>query len=91
MVAFVTQNGPIFRNIRSHKSETMWLKVSMGGEHHKYYKHKKFHQNPRGDPKFLVDLTQNDPNHNMSWFSSWVAGARVYPNPYPRKHSNSQG
>ena len=39
----------------------MWLKVSMGGEHHRYYKHTKFHQNPRGDPKFLVDLTQNDP------------------------------
>ena len=33
----------------------------MGGEHHRYYKHNKFHQNPRGDPKFLVDLTQNDP------------------------------
>jgi len=33
----------------------------MGGEHHRYYKHNKFRQNPRGDPKFLVDLTRNDP------------------------------
>jgi len=39
----------------------MWLKVGIGGEHHRYYKHTKFHQNPSGDPKFLVDLTQNDP------------------------------
>jgi len=80
MVDFITQNGPIFhkniQNICGHKSETMWCmwsKVGIGGEHHRYYKHTKFHQNPRGDPKFLVDLTQNDPNHNMSWFSSWVA------------------
>jgi len=42
----------------------MWCmgpKVGMGAEHHRYYKHTKFHQNPRGDPKFLVDLTWNDP------------------------------
>ena len=39
----------------------MGPKVGMGGEHHRYYKHTKFHQNPRGDPKFLVDLTWNDP------------------------------
>ena len=39
----------------------MWSKVGMGGEHHRYYKNIKFHQNPRGDPKFLVDLTRNDP------------------------------
>ena len=39
----------------------MWSKVGMGGEHHRYYKYNKFHQNPRGDPKFLVDLTRNDP------------------------------
>ena len=32
----------------------------MGDEHHRYYKHTKFHQNPRDDPKFLVDLTRND-------------------------------
>ena len=41
----------------------MWcmeLKVCMGDEHHRYYKHTKFHQNPRDDPKFLVDLTRND-------------------------------
>ena len=39
----------------------MWSEVGMGGEHHRYYKHTKFCQNPRGDPKFLVDLTWNDP------------------------------
>ena len=39
----------------------MWSKVGMGGEHHRYYKHNKFRQNLRGDPKFLVDLTRNDP------------------------------
>ena len=33
----------------------------MGSEHHRYYKHTKFHQNLRGDLKFLVDLTWNDP------------------------------
>ena len=33
----------------------------MSDEHHRYYKHTKFRQNPRGDPKFLVDLTWNDP------------------------------
>ena len=39
----------------------MGPKVGMSGEHHRYYKHTKFRQNPRGDPKFLVDLTWNDP------------------------------
>ena len=39
----------------------MWSKVGIGGEHHRYCKHNKFSQNPRGDPKFLVDLTRNDP------------------------------
>ena len=33
----------------------------MSDKHHRYYKHTKFRQNPRGDPKFLVDLTRNDP------------------------------
>ena len=42
----------------------MWSKVGMGGEHHRYYKHTKFRQNPRGDPKFLVDLAQNDPKRS---------------------------
>ena len=37
------------------------LKIGMDAKYHKYYKHTKFHQNPRGDPKFLVDLTRNDP------------------------------
>ena len=35
----------------------MQSKVGMGGEQHRYYKHTK----QRGDPKFLVDLTWNDP------------------------------
>ena len=39
----------------------MWSNIGMGGEHHRYYKLNKFRQNPRGDPKFLVDLTRNDP------------------------------
>jgi len=33
----------------------------MGDKTHRYYKHTKFCQNLRGDPKFLVDLTWNDP------------------------------
>ena len=37
------------------------LKIGLNSKHHKYYKHTKFCQNPRGDPKFLVDLTRNDP------------------------------
>ena len=44
----------------------MWSKVGIGGEHHRYYKHTKFRQNPRGDPKFPVDLTRNDPNAGVS-------------------------
>jgi len=32
----------------------MGLKIYMGGNTHKYYKHNKFRQNPRGDPKFLA-------------------------------------
>ena len=52
------------QNICGHKSETMWfmeLKICVGDGHHRYYKLTKFHQNLRGDPKFLVDLTRNDP------------------------------
>ena len=41
--------------------ECMELKFCMSDKHHRYYKHTKFRQNPRGDPKFLVDLTWNDP------------------------------
>ena len=36
----------------------MWRmqpKDGIGSEHHKYYKHTKFRQNQRGDPKFLVN------------------------------------
>ena len=35
----------------------MKLKFCMSDKHHRYYKHTKFCQNLRGDPKFLVDLT----------------------------------
>ena len=41
----------------------MWcmeLKICTSDKHHRYYKHTKFRQNLRGDPKFLVDLTWND-------------------------------
>ena len=41
--------------------ESMELKICMSDKHHRYYKHTKFRQNPRGDLKFLVDLTRNDP------------------------------
>ena len=41
------------------------LKIGMNSKHHKYYKHAKFRQNPRGDPKFLVDLTWNDPSEEI--------------------------
>ena len=64
-VDFVARDGPIFHEIFSgHKSETMRcieLNICMSDEHHRYYKHTKFCQNPRGDPKFLVDLAWNDP------------------------------
>ena len=36
------------------------LKICMGDKTHRYYKHTKFRQNLRGDPKFLVDMTWND-------------------------------
>ena len=41
--------------------QCMGLKFCTGGKHHRYYDHTKFRQNPRGDPKFRVDLTRNDP------------------------------
>ena len=53
----------IFKSICGHKSETMGcmeLKIFMSDKHHRYYKHIKFCQNPRGDPKFQVELTWND-------------------------------
>ena len=40
--------------------ECMKVKICTSDKHHRYYKHTKFRQNPRGDPKFLVDLTWND-------------------------------
>ena len=46
----------------------MELKIFMSDKHHRYYKHTKFRQNPRGDPKFLVDLTWNDPfSNSLLW------------------------
>ena len=36
----------------------------MGDKTHRYYKHTTFRQNPKGDPKFLVDMTWNDPCSN---------------------------
>ena len=47
--------------------ECMELKICMSDKHHRYYKHTKFCQNPRGDPKFLVDLTWNDPKGSGDW------------------------
>ena len=65
MVAFVTRNGPIFREIfkifivinqKLYGQKLVWVVNTIGTT-----KKTKFRQNPRGDPKFLVDLTQNDP------------------------------
>jgi len=39
----------------------MGLKICIGDKTHGYYKHTKFRQNPRGNPKFLIDLTWDDP------------------------------
>ena len=47
----------------------------MGGEHHRYYKYTKFCQNPRGDPKFLADLTRNDPYVIDDWPSRLIGHA----------------
>ena len=60
--------------------ECMELKICMSDKHHRYYKHTKFRQNPRGDPKFLVDLTRNDPivNLNVSILFLFVHEEHVY-------------
>ena len=39
----------------------MKLKFGMDDYLNVYNKHTKFHQNPRGQPKFLVAFTWNDP------------------------------
>ena len=49
----------------------------MGGEHHRYYKHTKFRQNPKGDPKFLVDLTQNDPYSTSVLYDNELWGSAI--------------
>ena len=59
----------------------MWLKIGMDDKHHRYYKHTKFHQNPRGDHKFFVDLTRNDPYVNITKLRvpqcpSWIQSAQ---------------
>ena len=43
----------------------------MSDKHHRYYKRTKFRQNPRGDPKFLVDLTWNDPQARITERYMW--------------------
>jgi len=51
-IALAKKNILPVQNICGHKSEIMWcmgLKNCMGDEHHRYYNHTKFHQNPRGD------------------------------------------
>ena len=66
MVDFITQNGPIFHKIFKifvvlnqklcdvYGQKLVWVVSTT----YRYYKHSKFCQNPRGDPKFL---TWNDP------------------------------
>ena len=44
----------------------------MGDERHRYYKYIKFNQNPRGDQKFLVVLTRNDPHANTRTIHSTI-------------------
>ena len=44
----------------------MELKICMSDKHHRCYTPTKFCQNPRDDPKFLVDLTWNDPSINKT-------------------------
>ena len=50
--------------------ECMELKICMSNKHHRHYKRTKFRQNPRGDPKFLVDLAWNDPYMSILAFVS---------------------
>jgi len=68
MVDFVAQNGLIFHKIfkifvvinqklcNVCGQKLVWVVSTIGT----YYKHTKFRQNPRSDPKFLADLTRND-------------------------------
>jgi len=41
------------------------LKTWMGNKTHRYYKHTKFCQNPKNDPKLLVDLKWNSPEASL--------------------------
>ena len=66
-VSFINEDGANFHEIFkifvviNQKPCCIWAKICMGGKTHRYYKHTKFRHNLRGDPKFLVDLTWNDP------------------------------
>jgi len=55
----------------------MGLKICVGDYSHRYYKHTKFCQNPRGDPKFLVDLTRNDPYVTYGMLGDYCAILQV--------------
>ena len=76
--------------------ECMELKICMSDKQHRYYKHTKFCQNPRGDPKFLVDLTWNDPdctnsymlysNYTFSYLVTALNGAPRWINTEPGEH-----
>jgi len=54
-VIFVTEDRAIFHKISNilwsqiRNYVVMGLKICMGDEHHRYYKHTKFCQNPRGN------------------------------------------
>jgi len=63
-ISFVNGYGANFHEIFKIFVVTryMGLKIFMGDKTHRYYINTTFRQNPRGDPKFLVDLTWNDPS-----------------------------
>jgi len=64
MVSFINEDGANFHKLFKIFvviNQNMGLKICTGVKTHRYYKHTKFRQNPRGEPKFLVDLTWNDP------------------------------
>jgi len=46
-------------------NEVYGTKNFMDDKTHRYYKHTKFHQNPRSDRKFVVNLTWNGPCRYM--------------------------
>ena len=69
-IDFVSADGPIIFHeiLKIFVVVNQWcmeLKICTSDKCHRYYKHTKFCQNLRGDPKFLVDLTWNDPVATM--------------------------